>query len=199
MSFRKKTRPELQQLLRDRNLPVTGKKNVLVHRLVDDIIERQHPATNITPIIEMQPPVANSTPNVIEDDHSEDETVINMGREQNRINRREMDFERYAIQRERELFARERELMDRERRLALKEPIVPVQAPVRQTFSIKEVADVFPTFDPVNKVCNSAKQFVQRIQNLQAVYEWPDKILLFASQLRLIGHAKSWNDTLPTD
>ena len=114
MSFRKKTRPELQQLLRDRNLPVTGKKNVLVHRLVDDIIERQHPATNITPIIEMQPPVANSTPNVNEDDHSEDETVINMGREQNRINRREMDFERYAIQREKELFARERELMNRE-------------------------------------------------------------------------------------
>lgn len=103
-------------------------------------------------------------------------------------------------QREQELVERERHLEERERaccsNIAPNIPLVAGRSVTteRRHFTIREISDSLPEFIPMDAVNGDAARFVKRIRDLQAVYEWDEKLLLFAAQSRLRAQAKIWND-----
>lgn len=64
--------------------------------------------------------------------------------------------------------------------------------------NVRDVIEVLPVFDPFEENSLSSQQFITRINRLNEVYEWEEKILLLAVQAKLKGLAKVWNDGFPT-
>ncbi|XP_046868504.1 uncharacterized protein LOC124461137 [Drosophila willistoni] len=60
--------------------------------------------------------------------------------------------------------------------------------------SIKDVIGMLPEFDPIKGAVNS-QQFLDKVEQLQIVYEWRDATILFAVQQKLRGVAKDWLDS----
>lgn len=68
-------------------------------------------------------------------------------------------------------------------------------SPIRCT---QENADTLSMYDPIDVRSRTARQFVDRIESLCQVYDWGDKLLLFAAQSKLRGYAKMWIDSMLT-
>lgn len=60
-------------------------------------------------------------------------------------------------------------------------------------YSVREVIDALPTFDPNSDVITSV-QFFERVEELTSVYQWNDGLVLFAARSKLLGAAKLWVD-----
>ncbi|XP_054729235.1 uncharacterized protein LOC129238219 [Anastrepha obliqua] len=58
---------------------------------------------------------------------------------------------------------------------------------------VRDIIAILPTYDPSKKNLTS-EQFVKRVEQLRNVYNWNDKILLYAVQTKLEGVAKMWID-----
>lgn len=73
---------------------------------------------------------------------------------------------------------------------------VPViqQSASRNSYSVKEIAETIPEFDPTNEMSLSAEQFVDRVNTAMEAYEWQEKSLLLAVYSKLKGVAKLWLD-----
>lgn len=59
---------------------------------------------------------------------------------------------------------------------------------------VNDIIHILPSFDP-NDNSLSSVQFVGRVEQLLHVYEWNEKLLLFAVQAKLKGAAKMWIDS----
>lgn len=88
------------------------------------------------------------------------------------------------LRREREFLGRERKLFERGKDLSRASKMTDNRNDKR-TFTIHEISESLPEFRPMDLSSGSAPRFIKRIRDLQSVYEWDDKLLLFASQSRL--------------
>lgn len=211
----KKTKPELQALLKEKGLPTTGNKNKLMQRLLDHISNAEN-TQNVGRVSNSRNSfgsngeimhAADEVPNHISDADDEHNHISNSGNIHNHISERvdiamnrnvfeNMAIEREMLRREHALMQRERRLLDIERSMmqstqAASSPNVTSSR--GKHFTVREIVDTLPEFDPIGKN-NSATQFISRIRDLNSVYDWDDRLLLFAAQSKLRGYAKSWND-----
>ncbi|XP_017460837.1 PREDICTED: uncharacterized protein LOC108354156 [Rhagoletis zephyria] len=62
----------------------------------------------------------------------------------------------------------------------------------RSSYSVKEIAETIPEFDPTNESSISVEQFVERVNSAIQAYQWEEKCLLLAVYSRLKGAAKLW-------
>lgn len=115
------------------------------------------------------------------------------------VSQEKIEFDRYVLECERRLLETEKQLFMREKQFLAVSTQNVVQRPDERStrpFSVREIADVLPMFNPFDKLNPSAVHFIQRIRDLDEVYEWDDKLLLFATQTKLMGFAKTWYDGL---
>ena len=87
-----------------------------------------------------------------------------------------------------ENYEKQKQLMEREKEILYSNTNAPVinKSP---SFSVREISDILPEFDPVGKT-NNARKLISRIIALHYVYQWDEKLLLFAAQSKLRGYAK---------
>ena len=92
-----------------------------------------------------------------------------------------------------ENYEKQKQLMEREKEILYSNTNAPVinKSP---SFSVREISDILPEFDPVEKT-NNAREFISRIIALHNVYQWDEKLFLFAAQSKLRGYAKLWCDS----
>ncbi|XP_017464835.1 PREDICTED: uncharacterized protein LOC108358171 [Rhagoletis zephyria] len=62
----------------------------------------------------------------------------------------------------------------------------------RSSYSVKEIAEAIPEFDPTNESSISVEQFVERVNSAIQAYQWEEECLLLAVYSRLKGAAKHW-------
>lgn len=218
-----KTKAELQAVLKQKGLPTSGNKDVLIGRLNETMHESELENKNLSDTIsdgdqdetvvenmnqadspEMeQADLSTSTPNIRnhrqenQRDHQSSERYQDVRENHHFVNPSErFEFEMEILRRERELMALERTLLERERSLAASSAGATPQQDQRpqRRFTIREIADILPEFNPIDKSVNSADKFIKRIRDLASVYDWDQKLVLFAAQSKLKGFAKSWND-----
>lgn len=63
-------------------------------------------------------------------------------------------------------------------------------SPTRNKYSIKEIADTLPEYDPSKDSVFSVDQFIDRVNKAMHAYEWEDKYVLLAVRSKLKGPAK---------
>ncbi|XP_049308554.1 uncharacterized protein LOC125777493 [Bactrocera dorsalis] len=59
-------------------------------------------------------------------------------------------------------------------------------------YSVKEIAETIPDFDPTSESSITVEQFVDRVNGAMSAYKWEEKCLLLAVYSRLKGAAKIW-------
>ncbi|CAD6995211.1 unnamed protein product [Ceratitis capitata] len=62
----------------------------------------------------------------------------------------------------------------------------------RSNYSVKEIAETIPDFDPTNDSSISVEQFVDRVSSAIEAYQWEEKCGLLAVYSPLKGAAKLW-------
>lgn len=186
--FAKMKKKELQEMLREHGLPVNGNKSDLLKRLKRVIHDEQKsPPENTTrhkQSIDSDDDIEEETLNILPPRTSKSTVSAEMER---------IQFERYMLEREQALFDQRRELFERQQEFAATARVVP-EAKARM-MSIREISEILPEFDPANKINGSAERFIKRIRDLQSVYKWDEKLMLYAAQTKLRGYAKTWNDS----
>ncbi|XP_067635211.1 uncharacterized protein [Eurosta solidaginis] len=65
----------------------------------------------------------------------------------------------------------------------------------RSGYSVKEIAETIPEFDPTNESSVSVEQFVERVNSAVQAYQWEEKCFLLAVYSRLKDAAKLWLDS----
>ena len=65
-------------------------------------------------------------------------------------------------------------------------------------FSVKEIAEMFPEYDPSSEGTITVEQFVERVNAAISLYGWSDKSVLLAVCSRLKGVARLWLDASAT-
>lgn len=100
-------------------------------------------------------------------------------------------------EREHGLIDRERELTEREETVRQKENDLTRQHFKTSTrpFSLRDISDVLPEFDPEDHSKLDSVQFVERVTRLYEAYGWDESMLVLAAQSKLRGNAKIWADT----
>lgn len=106
-------------------------------------------------------------------------------------------FERYVLSRKHKLFSAERGLLQLERTLMMSTASnsSPVDNRSYHRFTLRDIAEMLPECNPLDEKSSTAKNFIKRIRDLNAVYVWDNKLLLFAAQSKLRGYAKNSNDS----
>lgn len=64
----------------------------------------------------------------------------------------------------------------------------------RNAYTVKEIAETIPEFNPTDDRSLSAEQFVDRVDTAIAAYNWEEKGLMLAIYSKLKGSAKLWLD-----
>ncbi|XP_036325107.1 uncharacterized protein K02A2.6-like [Rhagoletis pomonella] len=62
----------------------------------------------------------------------------------------------------------------------------------KSNYSVKEIAETIPDFDPTNDSSITVEQFVDRVNGAISAYKWEEKCLLLTVYSRLKGAAKLW-------
>lgn len=203
---------ELQELLRENGLPTSGTKKVLIQRLKAVIHDKQSP---------QQPLNQNkSDSDTGVSDSSDDEVTVTNARASStpakeirphrkvqsdsiRTDRIALEddriaFERYMLEKERELLAAQKELLSERQRTfaATASTLLPQNETRARSFTVREIGDIMPEFNPSDKSSGScsAERFIKRICDLQDIYNFDEKLVLFAAQSKLRGYARTWND-----
>ena len=65
---------------------------------------------------------------------------------------------------------------------------------INQRYSVKEIAETIPEFDPTNDMSLTAEQLVKRVNTARASYGWDEKSMLLAVYGKLKGVARLWLD-----
>lgn len=209
-----RTVKQLKELLTLHGLSTEGRKAELIERLEriihtnDEPIDGMSagPVTGTKRVVtaEIHVPPESLLDEIIVDNQTQDVPPIPTGGEQHEIEKQWIEFERYVCQRERELLERERRLEERERvygrSTVTNAPVIETRGTPtdKRLFTIREISESLPEFIPMDVVNGDAARFVKRIRDLQAVFEWDGKLLLFAAQARLRAQAKIWNDNHST-
>lgn len=60
----------------------------------------------------------------------------------------------------------------------------------KNNYSVKEIAEMIPDFDPTNEASITVEQFVDRVNSAITAYKWEEKCLVLAVYSRLKGTAK---------
>ncbi|XP_046811925.1 uncharacterized protein LOC124421142 [Lucilia cuprina] len=63
-------------------------------------------------------------------------------------------------------------------------------------YSVREIAETIPEFDPTNELSLSVEQFVERVDSAIQAYRWEEKCLLLAVYSKMKGAARLWLDSL---
>lgn len=109
-------------------------------------------------------------------------------------------------ERERILIEREDALADRELAITQREASFTLQHQGASTpngistrpFSLRDISDILPEFDPDSPASVDCPQFVDRVTRLFNAYGWDERMLVLAAQSKLRGNAKIWADTQTT-
>lgn len=104
-----------------------------------------------------------------------------------------MSLQIQRLQQQVHLMERERNLLERER--ALNNVSAADRRP--KSFTVREIAEMLPEFDPADKTNGCATKFIRRVRDLQDVYKWEERLLVFAAQSKLRGFARTWSDSNP--
>lgn len=67
-----------------------------------------------------------------------------------------------------------------------------VRCVVRSSYSVREIAETIPEFNPSDNMSLSAEQIVNRVNVAVAAYKWEEKRLMPAIYGKLKGSAKLW-------
>lgn len=183
---------QLKLELRNRKLVSTGKKADLIDRILLDDLDDEQP---------LLPPTAKrKRPALVEINEN---TNVETNTDRN-VDQEHQQYEEYMAERERELIHRERYLIDRERELIEREEALQQKennftqssnTPTARPFSLRDISDVLPEFDPENHSKVHSFQFVERVTRLREAYKWEESMLVLAAQSKLRGNAKIWSDT----
>lgn len=222
--YNDRKKAELKELCQENRLPTSGTKDVLIQRLQANIFEEPRARSPVNPRTEAEivPNVVIRNPvgadAGLSDSSEEDITVVPnekahasstpFAKRPSRVVRPDdvrmvleeerMEFERYILEKERELLDSQRKmLLERERNFTMASATVTTPSEPRSIrFTVREIGDIMPEFDPTHdgSGSGSAERFIKRIRDLQAIYNWDDKLTLFAAQSKLRGYAKIWND-----
>ncbi|XP_067614932.1 uncharacterized protein [Eurosta solidaginis] len=65
---------------------------------------------------------------------------------------------------------------------------------VHNRYSVKEIAETIPDFDPTNYLALTAEQFIERVNSAMNAYVWEEKCVLLAVYSRMKGVARLWLD-----
>ena len=190
---------QLQAELRERQLPITGTKRVLISRIKQhDKSKRSTENFVRNEITDAQ----NSTPlevpeielvNVQESTASSECPSM----DDSDLRAREWDI----IKRERELIEKERAMMKQEKVISEKLKLLENRTMVRTTdrtkvnCSIREIADALPSFTPGEITSISAEGWIKRVESLMKIYDWDERALLLAAASKMHGPARYWWDT----
>lgn len=197
----------MKQLLIEHGMSTSGRKKDLLRRLegvvhanvgaIEDVQEEdvnEREQNNVHNVVNQidevaEPPRTNQCSANMQNVSDVPPFDVNVERE---------EFNRFVGERERELFERERELFERERAFWLASKSAEQRnashGTGKRAFTIREISDSLPEFIPMDTNKGDAAKFVKRIRDLQEVYEWDQKLVLFAAQTRLRAQARIWND-----
>lgn len=105
------------------------------------------------------------------------------------------DRDRSLTERENALADRELAITRRETEFALQRPAVfTANATSTRPFSLRDISDILPEFDPDSAASVDCPQFVDRVTRLLNAFG----MLVLAAQSKLRGNAKIWADTQTT-
>uniref|UniRef100_A0A1I8NJL5 CCHC-type domain-containing protein n=1 Tax=Musca domestica TaxID=7370 RepID=A0A1I8NJL5_MUSDO len=73
----------------------------------------------------------------------------------------------------------------------------PSYEPIQRTYSVQEMAEILPEYDPTKDSTFGVEQFIDRVEKAAQAYECEETLLLLAVYRKLKGPAKLWLDSTP--
>ncbi|XP_065358751.1 uncharacterized protein LOC135952661 [Calliphora vicina] len=64
----------------------------------------------------------------------------------------------------------------------------------RNVYSVKEISDTLPEYDPTKDSIFSVEQFIDRVEKSMRAYDWDERCLMLAIYSKLKGPARLWLD-----
>lgn len=178
---------ELKEILRERNLSVSGSKIELIARLIaaePDIEKKMQEQSERELREDLQasnPTAGEQSTRVTSPTPGTSEFIVE----------RELEI----LRRERDLLQREVELMRRERQLSATPPSFESNASVRSTTSVRTIADLLCEFSGSE---NNFRIWRQQVERLRTMYQLDDCATTTIITLRLRGKALKWFHSKPS-